>query len=183
MAIYRKILQDKFGNYILPVTHERNVRDTEGVSLDVKLAALQNKTATVAWDGQSTPVISRIPSGVTVVYQGQNYTGTLAPSSGTEGKTYLVADGNGQYDRYVTSMSLSDNYVWIPLGNTAIQFDVVDNLEDGGHNSALSAEQGKVLKEMIQNQFVFLTQEEWEALTVIEPDKFYCTYEVEEEEE
>lgn len=182
MAILSKILNDKFGNALLPITHERNVRDSDGVRLDVKLAALMNKRATVAWDGASTPQISRIPAGVTVTYNGTNYTGTMPASSSTDGITYLVSDGNGQYNRYVSTTSVGGTYVWIPLGNTAINLDIVDNLEDGGRDKALSAEQGKVLKEMIQNQFVFLTQVEWEALTVIEPDKFYCTYEVEEEE-
>lgn len=176
-----RFILDKYGNTVLPITHERNIWDADGVRLDVKLAALTSKVSTIAWDGASIPQISRIPAGVTVTYQGQNYTGTMPPSAATDGITYLIKDGN-EYDRYVSSLSVGGTYVWVPLGSTAIGLDIVDNLQDGGRDKALSAEQGKVLKGMIEDQFVFLTQEEWEALSVIEPGKLYCTYEVEEEE-
>lgn len=72
-----------------------------------------------AWDGTDAPVVADIPAGVTVTYGGTSYTGTLAASAGTVGKIYLVSDGNGEYDRYVTSQSGS-TYSWAPLGPTDI---------------------------------------------------------------
>ena len=176
MATISRALVDKFGNIILPLTHEQNVRDSDGVRLDVKLAALASKTAVIAWDGTSEPVVSDIPSGVVVTYQGTDYTGTLAPSSMTDGRIYMVKNGN-EYDRYVSSLDTTGNHVWIPLGSTAVTIEIVDNLEDGGRDKALSAEQGKVLSEKIDGKFVFLTEEEFESLTTIDPDKLYCTYE------
>ena len=79
----------------------------------------------------------------------------MPPSAATDGITYLIKDGN-EYDRYVSSLSVGGTYVWVSLGGTAIGLDIVDNLQDGGRDKALSAEQGKVLKRMIEDQFVFL---------------------------
>lgn len=183
--IYTRILQDKLGNYILPVTHERNVRDSEGVTLDVKLAALQAKTALVAWDGTSEPVVANIPAGVTVTYDGTDYTGTLAASSATDGFTYLVSTGNDEYDRYVSSVDTNNQHVWIPLGSTAITLRVIDDLVTGGSEDALSAQQGVVLKGLVDglaDRVVYLTESAFEALTTLDPTKIYCTYEDEEEQ-
>ena len=44
----------------------------------------------VAWDGTSTPVVADIPAGVTVVYNGTSYTGTLSANSAQPGAFYLV---------------------------------------------------------------------------------------------
>ena len=180
MADLTKILHDKYGNHVFPITHERNVRDSDGVRLDVKLSALASKTAQIAWDGTSAPVVANIPAGVVVTYDGTDYTGTLAPSSATDGRTFLVKDGQS-YDMYMSALDTGSNHVWVPLGSSAVTLEIVDNLEDGGRDKALSAEQGKVLSEKIDGKFVFLTEEEFEALSVIEPDKLYCTYEDEEE--
>ena len=79
----------------------------------------------------------------------------------TDGRIYMVKNGN-EYDRYVSSLDTTGNHVWIPLGRTAVTIEIVDNLEDGGRDKALSAEQGKVLSEKIDGKFVFLTEEEFE---------------------
>ena len=57
------------------------------------------------------------------------------------------------------------------------ELEVVNNLEDGGETSALSAEQGKILKQLIDEKCVFLTEEEFEMLVVRDDTKIYCTYE------
>lgn len=44
----------------------------------------------VAWDGTSTPVVADIPAGITVVYNGTSYTGTLSANSAQPGAFYLV---------------------------------------------------------------------------------------------
>lgn len=60
------------------------------------------------------------------------------------------------------------------------ELQVVNNLEDGGEEDALSAEMGKRLKQLIDGKFVFKEQEDFEDMTSFEPGKIYCTYEDEE---
>lgn len=76
--------------------------------------------AILCWDGASTPVVADIPAGVTVTYNGTTYTGTLAASSSTTGKIYMVATGTANnYDRYMTFAGGS-SYVWENIGDTTI---------------------------------------------------------------
>lgn len=119
MANKIQVIQDKSGNNVFPLTHEKAVRDSSGVSLEAKLSALESKTYVEAWDGASTPVIANIPAGVVVSYDGTNYTGTLAASSSTDGKIYLVKDGT-EYDRYASTINLGGTYIWSYLGTTAM---------------------------------------------------------------
>lgn len=114
-----QVIQDKSGNNVFPITHEKAVRDSSGVSLEAKLSALESKTYVEAWDGASTPVVANIPAGVVVSYDGTNYTGTLAASSSTDGKIYLVKDGT-EYDRYASTINLGGTYIWSYLGTTAM---------------------------------------------------------------
>ena len=109
-------LKEPNGNVFYPLTHERAVKDSNGVSLESKLAGLESKSYIEAWDGASTPVVANIPAGVTVTYSGTTYTGTLAASESTIGKIYLVKNGNN-YDRYITSQSGS-SYSWSPIGSS-----------------------------------------------------------------
>lgn len=57
------------------------------------------------------------------------------------------------------------------------ELEIVNNLYQGGADKALSAEQGKILNEKIENKFIYLTESEFEALTSYEEGKIYCTYE------
>ena len=88
-------------------------------ALQTMIAAVGSEDYVEAWDGSSTPVAANIPAGVVVTYNTTDYTGTLAASASTTGKIYLVADGNGNYDRYVTSVSGS-TYSWQHIGNTDV---------------------------------------------------------------
>lgn len=119
MANKIQVIQDKSGNNVFPITHEKAVRDSAGVSLDAKLAALESKTYVEAWDGASTPVVANIPAGIVVTYEGTSYTGTLAASSSTDGKIYLIKDGT-EYDRYASTTNLAGTRVWTYLGTTAM---------------------------------------------------------------
>lgn len=170
-----RFLQDIDENIILPITHERNVRDTAGVRLDAKLAALGAKVAVIAWDGVSEPEIDDIPSGVNVTYNGTVYTGRMPAGPATDAKVYLVSNGT-DYDRYASALDIHDSYFWLALGSTAITMEVVNNLDDGGTDKALSAEMGKTLKNMIVERDVFLTEEEYEELPVKDPFSIYYTY-------
>lgn len=78
----------------------------------------------IAWNGSSTPAVANIPYGVQVVYNSTTYTGTLAASSSTMGKFYLVKsstlpseDSLDIYDEYVT-IENGSTYFWEKLGDT-----------------------------------------------------------------
>lgn len=109
-------LKEPNGSVFYPLTHERAVKDSNGVSLESKLAGLESKSYVEAWDGASTPVVANIPAGVTVTYNTTTYTGTLDASASTIGKIYLVKNGS-DYDRYITSQS-GNTYSWVPNGST-----------------------------------------------------------------
>lgn len=112
-------MRDYDGAQFYPEVHEKAVVDSNGVTLDTKLDAIVNRSFKEAWDGSSTPVVAEIPAGVVVTYNSQSYTGTLAASAATAPFIYMVADGNGNYDRYVSELSGS-SYVWKYYGNTEI---------------------------------------------------------------
>lgn len=111
-------LKDNGGVVFYPLTHEKGVRDSNGVTLDDKLTQIDAKSFVVSWNGTSTPTVGNIPAGVTVTYNSTSYTGTLAASSSTMGRVYLVKNGSN-YDQYITSQS-GTSYSWVPLGSTAM---------------------------------------------------------------
>ena len=78
----------------------------------------------IAWNGSSAPTVANIPYGVQVVYNNTTYTGTLAASSSTMGKFYLVKSSTlpseeslDVYDEYVT-IENGSTYFWEKLGDT-----------------------------------------------------------------
>lgn len=89
----------------------------------------------IAWDGNLTPVVADIPSGVKVTYNDTVYTGTLAATADTVGSFYLVKSSStpgGEildiYDEYVTVSQGGDPavYFWEKLGDTKLDLsDVV----------------------------------------------------------
>lgn len=59
-------------------------------------------------------------------------------------------------------------------------FTLANDLETNDPSVALTAAQGVILKAMIDalaDRVVYLTEEEFEALTTLDPTKIYCTYE------
>ena len=135
-------IRDPQGNAVYPITD---------ASLVIGLQDGPFSEYVLSWDGTSTPVVANIPAGVSVVYGSTTYTGTLAASSSTACKVYLVASTSqvGEYDRYITSHT-SSVYSWTPLASTQIQSPVVvDNLTTNDPTKALSAKQGKVLNEEV----------------------------------
>lgn len=89
-----------------------------------KVEALTYPAYVVAWDGSSSPVVANIPAGVAVTYDGNSYTGTLAASSSTLDKVYLVSTGTtDNYYRYVTQLNGS-TYSWQNIGST--EMDLTD---------------------------------------------------------
>lgn len=72
----------------------------------------------VAWDGDSTPDVTKIPAGVVVSYNSQDYTGTLTASEDTLDNIYLVgAEGSNEYTRYVTNAT-DQGFSWLNIGST-----------------------------------------------------------------
>lgn len=126
-------LKDDNAAVFYPQTHEKAVVDSNGVNLATKLANITAPSYVTAWDGVSTPVVANIPAGVTFTFGGQTYTGTLAASSSTVNKIYLVGDNNGNFDEYVTQKN-GNNYSWVFLGNTEMvgmtQLEVQELIDD-----------------------------------------------------
>lgn len=83
--------------------------------VDSIVGSLSRLSFIVSWDGNSMPVVGNIPAGVSVTWDGNTYVGTLAPSSETSGRVYLVSNGNGN-NMYITTGESS--YSWIFYGNT-----------------------------------------------------------------
>ena len=134
-----KILKEN-GQEFYPVTH---------ASLIVGMENQGRMDATYAWDGTGTPDITKIPAGVVVTYDGTSYTGTLAASADTAGRFYLVPSTTvtGEYDRYLTDATGS-TITWKPAGTTAIPTpSILDNVTSTDTDKALSANQGKLLKD------------------------------------
>lgn len=82
-------------------------------------------TFSVAWDGNSEPVVANIPQGVIVEYNGAAYTGTKLASSGNPGTFYLVKSGHGvnSYDEYVPA-----NGSWEKLGTQEVDLSGLGEL-------------------------------------------------------
>jgi len=134
-----KILKEN-GQEFYPVTH---------ASLIVGMKNQGRMDATYAWDGTGTPDITKIPAGVVVTYDGTDYTGTLAASADTAGRFYLVPSTTvtGEYDRYLTDAT-GNTITWKPAGTTAIPTpSILDNVTSTDTDKALSANQGKLLKD------------------------------------
>lgn len=171
-----KYIQDKGGEVFYPVTHESGVRDSNGTALPTKLSqilavvgnlstlvatldaaveGMSSNEAVIAWDGDSTPVVANIPAGVTAEYNGTTYTGTLTASSSTSGKTYFVGEeGSDTMQRYITVKN-GNNYLWIDYGSTDIDLSDYERKDDN----------------------IWLTEDEFDALTVKDPTKTYNVYE------
>lgn len=87
----------------------------------------------VAWDGTAAPTVGNIPAGVTVTYNGTEYTGTLTANNATPGAFYLVksataVDDKDVYDEYVP-VGPDGSKVWEKIGDTQIDLaDIVKNV-------------------------------------------------------
>lgn len=89
----------------------------------------------ISWDGNSTPDVTKIPAGVTVTYEGNTYTGTLAADDAQAGAFYLVKSSTDPssesldiYDEYVP-VGTTGSKTWEKIGDTKIDLsDVVTNV-------------------------------------------------------
>ena len=171
-----RFLEDKNEEVFYPVTHERAVRDSDGVKLSTKLSnntaivnnlgtlvsslydsveGLEAREMVVAWDGSSAPTVANIPYGVEVEYDGTTYTGSLAASSSTRNKIYLVGnEDDGTKLQYITSFDGTD-YSWTLLGSTDLDLSDYQRKDDE----------------------IWLTEDEFRALAVKDPSKIYNVYE------
>lgn len=68
---------------------------------------------TVAWDGNSEPVVANIPAGVVVTYNDVEYTGTKSATGVAPGAFFLVNNGTGpnSFDEYY-----ANNNAWELIG-------------------------------------------------------------------
>lgn len=111
-----------------------HIKDSEAREWIEEIASAGIKF-TVAWDGESTPDVTKIPLGVTVTYSGTDYTGTLIASASTAPYIYLVYKKTQNtrkiYSEYITvtqGESGSETYFWEELGDTDISIDDLGEL-------------------------------------------------------
>lgn len=79
-------------------------------------------TFVISWNGASTPVVSDIPAGVVVKYNGTDYTGTMSAENSQAGAFYLVAsssDARNIYSEYV-AIGETGSKSWEKLGDTSV---------------------------------------------------------------
>ena len=174
-----KHVKDSDGNEFYPVTHESAVRDSEGIAVGVKIAntnaaldnqsiviaalqssvgALSTNDTVLAWDGSSAPVVSNIPAGVVVSYNGTDYTGTLQASSSTHQKTYLIGNEDDDTKKQYVTVKNGSTYYWVPFGSTDVDFSEYQRKDDE----------------------IWLSEEDFDALVdagEIDPTKTYNVYE------
>lgn len=113
------------------------VKDSEARGWIEELASAGIKF-TVAWDGTSTPDVTKIPAGVTVTYSSTTYVGTLAASATTAPYIQLVykkttTGGRKIYEEYITvtvpgESGQEDTYFWEEIGDTDISIDDLGDL-------------------------------------------------------
>lgn len=84
----------------------------------------------IAWAGNATPDVSKIPAGVVVTYNGTDYTGTLSPEGIDAGAFYFVkntgSSPNG-YDEYVSVGTAGSKY-WEKLGTRDVDLSGLGDL-------------------------------------------------------
>jgi hypothetical protein len=128
----------------LPSGNEYNLKDAYARQL---LAG--GLVFNICWDGLSTPVVSNIPDGVIVTYNGTTYTGTKDVSTAEPLNFYLVkssfqSDVSNVYEEYV-AVGTGNNKRWEKLGDTrvdlsnlgALAFKDNVNLSKGSGDSVL----------------------------------------------
>ena len=119
-----------------------HIKDSEAREWIEQLASAGIKFK-VAWDGSSTPDVTKIPLGVTVTYQSTDYVGTLVASADTAPFIQLVCEkilnpGTALerkiFGEYITVTEGSGEsgdpftYFWEKIGNTDIIIDVLGDL-------------------------------------------------------
>ena len=89
----------------------------------------------IGWNGTGVPDVAQIPAGVKVIYNNQEYTGTLSPADAQAGSFNLVRSSTSAgvkdaYDEYVVVKPSDDTstWVWEKIGDT--QVDLSDVVTD-----------------------------------------------------
>ena len=123
-------------NSVTPVTYYLKDADARDAIDALSEAIAGGVSFNIAWDGSSTPDVSKIPYGVVVEYgtPAVEYTGTLATTAATPGAFYLVysatqpsGEADDAYDEYVVikpDTSDSSTWFWEKIGDTKINFNV-----------------------------------------------------------
>lgn len=150
----------------LPDNTEQEIRDAQTAAIVSNLSvlvaslyssveALSTNEAVIAWDGASVPDVSLIPEGVTVEYGGVTYEGELEAGTSTAGKTYMVGEENADTKHRFVSVVSGNDYIWVDYGTTDIDLSDYQRKDDE----------------------IWLTEEEFNNLSVKDPTKTYNVYE------
>lgn len=146
-------------NGVLTITLN-NIKGTDGAPGQQGPQGIPGQQGQQGIPGPAGPGISRVVIAV-------------GSSTGVPSGTASLVDG-------VLTISLSG--IKGETGNSGYtgdisELEIVNNLHQGGAHKALSAEQGKILNEKIENKFIFLPESDFEDLAVLEEGKIYGTYE------
>lgn len=112
------------GPYISSVNYNNTVYNIKDAEARQAIENINSFEYLIAWKGDSTPDVTKIPAGVVVKYNGTDYTGTLVASSATQYKIYLVYNtttlGYAEWITIDTNTSGSGSavYAWEKFGDT-----------------------------------------------------------------
>jgi len=139
--------------------------------VDTIVGSITGQSFLVSWDGTAEPVVADIPQGVSVTWNGNTYTGTLAPSADTIGNIYLVKGGVG-YDEYITTDN--NGYGWITIGSTTIDLSGYATLAD----LALVVADLTALDKKVDENEAEIKQDIYREFVDVDAGKFYGNYEI-----
>ena len=105
---------------------------TNGTQYDIKDAVAREAIGQLrSFEYVVSKTAATTPYGVTWESEGTTVTGTLAASSATAGKIYLVPSTNGEkdiFDEYITVEITEGTYQWEAFGNTDVHMSDLGDL-------------------------------------------------------
>lgn len=124
--VIEKIKLPSGNNYYIA---DRELRDVVEVLSDTVAGGV---SYSVPWDGSSTPDVSKIPKGITVTYNGTDYTGTLDANDAAPGSFYMIpASGEENNNIYIEYVPVGEtgHKTWEKIGDTAVDLsDYITNV-------------------------------------------------------
>lgn len=147
---------------------DREIRDVVDT---LSQAIAGGVTYVIAWDGTSTPVVANIPAGVTVVYDGTPYTGTLSANSATPGAFYLV--------KSATQSSLNISYDSATISNITVNMATFRTYTQDATNTTYQFAYGQTSWNNNFERYGISytgTPQMYDTITIVTPDSYLDVY-------
>lgn len=164
--VIEKITLPSGNSYFIADREIRDVVDT------LSQAIAGGVTYVIAWDGTSTPVVANIPAGVTVVYDGTSYTGTLSANSATPGAFYLVKSAT-------TQNSLKISYDSATISNITVNMTTFRTYTQDATNTTYEFAYGQnSWNNNFENYGISYTgtPQTYDTITIVTPDSYLDVY-------